>query len=82
VQEASISGERLTLEAGEYAVVRLEDAALLRETWTWLLESWLPTSGRREKNAQEFERFTGISEIGCPIGPVEIWIPLEPLATE
>jgi AraC family transcriptional regulator len=78
-QDDSIRGERLTLEAGEYAVVRVEDAARLRDTWIWLLRSWLPTSGRREKNAPEFERFTDISEAGFPLGPVEIWIPLEPL---
>jgi predicted transcriptional regulator YdeE len=77
--ENVIDGDRLTLGAGEYAVVRVNDTALLRDTWTWLLGSWLPTSGRREKNAPEFERFTSISEAGMPIGPVEIWIPLEPL---
>ena len=75
-----VSGESLTLEAGEYAVVRVNETALLRDTWTWLLGPWLANSGRREKNAPEFERFTSISEAGTPIGPVEIWIPLEPLA--
>lgn len=80
-RDGSITGECLTLKAGEYAVVRVADASLLRDTWIWLLQSWLPKSGRREKNAPEFERFTGISEAGSPIGPVEIWIPLEPLAT-
>ena len=83
-QESSgdlVDGNGLTLEAGEYAVVRVDDTALLRDTWVWLLGSWLPTSGRREKNAPEFERFTSISEDGRPIGPVEIWIPLEPLAS-
>jgi AraC family transcriptional regulator len=79
--DGSIDGEPLTLEAGEYAVVRLDNAALLRDTWTWLLGSWLPTSGRREKKAPEFEKYTAISETGFPIGSVEIWIPLEPTAT-
>ena len=79
--EGAMSGERLTLEAGEYAVVEINDTALLRDTWVWLLGSWLPTSGRREKHAPEFERYTGISEAGTPVGPVEIWIPLEPLAS-
>jgi AraC family transcriptional regulator len=79
--ESLIGGERLILEAGEYAVVRVNDTALLRDTWIWLLRDWLPASGRREKHAPEFERFTGISEAGSPIGPVEICIPLEPLAT-
>jgi AraC family transcriptional regulator len=78
--ESAAGGERLTLVAGEYAVVRVNDLALLRDTWIWLLHHWLPTSGRREKNAPEFERFAGISEAGLPVGPVEIWIPLEPLA--
>ena len=76
--EGAVKGEQLILEAGEYAVVRVEDAALLRETWVWLLEVWLPASGRREKHAPEFERITSISEDGTPIGAVEIWIPLEP----
>ena len=80
-RDGSVSGERLALEAGEYAVVRVDDAAVLRDTWIWLLGSWLPTSGRQEKNAPEFEKFTDISKAGSPIGPVEIWIPLEPLAT-
>jgi len=80
--ESVPGGESLTLEAGEYAVVCVNETALLRDTWTWLLGSWLSNSGRREKNAPEFERFTGISEAGTPIGPVEIWIPLEPLAKE
>jgi AraC family transcriptional regulator len=79
--ESPTAGERLILAAGEYAVVRVDDTALLRETWIWLLTNWLPASGRREKSAPEFERFTSISEAGSPIGPVEIWIPLEPLAT-
>src|ERR1700679_2464451 len=78
----SVGGERLTLEAGEYAVVHVKDTALLRNTWTWLLGHWLATSGRREKNAPEFERFTSISEAGTPIGPIEIWIPLEPLSRD
>jgi len=77
-----VGGERLTLEAGEYAVVHVNDTALLRDTWTWLLGHWLANSGRREKNAPEFERFTGISEAGTPIGPVEIWIPLKSLARD
>ena len=72
-------GEPLTLEAGEYAVVQVDDVALLRDTWTWLLGSWLPKSGRREKKSPEFERYAGITETGLPVGPVEIWIPLEPL---
>lgn len=80
--ESAIDGERLRLEAGEYAVVRLNDAALLRDNWIWLLRHWLPNSGFREKNAPEFERFTGISEAGTPIGPVEIWIPLKPAGIE
>ena len=74
-------GEHLKLEAGEYAVVQVEDTALLRDTWIWMLGSWLPMSGRREKQAPEFEKYAGISESGLPIGPAEIWIPLEPLAT-
>ena len=80
--ESVVGSEHLTLEAGEYAVILVNDPALLRDTWAWLLGHWLPTSGRREKNAPEFERFTGISETGTPIGPVEIWIPLEPLAQD
>ena len=80
--ESVVSGESLTLEAGEYAVVRVNKAVLLRDTWTWLLGPWLSNSERREKNAPEFERFTSISEVGTPIGPVEIWIPLEPLAND
>jgi AraC family transcriptional regulator len=77
----SFSGERLAIEAGEYAVVQVNDTARLRDTWIRLLQSWLPSSGRRERHAPEFEKFSGISETGFPIGPVEIWIPLEPLET-
>jgi AraC family transcriptional regulator len=76
-RDGSVSGELLNLEAGEYAVVQVVDAALLRDTWIWLLKTWLPMSGRREKKAPEFEKYAGISETGLPIGPVEIWIPLE-----
>jgi predicted transcriptional regulator YdeE len=68
----------LTLEAGEYAVVRVENTALLGGTWNTVLGTWLPASGRKEKAAPEFERYTGISDDGMPIGPVEIWIPLSP----
>lgn len=79
----SIAGlERLTLEAGEYAVVLVSDIASLRDTWIWLLTDWLASSGRRERDAPEFERFTGVSDDGTPIGPVEIGIPLEPVATD
>jgi AraC family transcriptional regulator len=78
--EVLVHGERLALPAGEYAVVPVHDAALLRDTWVWLLSSWLPGSGRYEKSAPEFERFTSISESGTPIGPVEIWIPLQSAA--
>lgn len=79
--ETAVGDASLILEAGEYAVVHVNDTTLLRDTWTWLLGSWLPTSGRREKHAPEFERFTSISEDGIPIGSVELWIPLEPLAS-
>jgi predicted transcriptional regulator YdeE len=34
--ESVVDGESLTLEAGEYAVVRVNEPALLRDTWTWL----------------------------------------------
>jgi AraC family transcriptional regulator len=78
--ESPMAGEHLTLEAGEYAVVTVEDAVLRGDTWTQLLGSWLPASGRKEKHAPEFERYTGISEFGVPIGPIELWIPLEPIA--
>jgi AraC family transcriptional regulator len=78
--DGSADGEPLTLEAGEYGVVQVEDAALLRDTWNWLLRNWLPSSGRREKKAPEFETYAVISETGLPVGPVEIWIPLEPVA--
>jgi predicted transcriptional regulator YdeE len=44
--EVLVRGKRMTLAAGEYAVVRVDDAALLRDTWIWLLGSWLPSSGR------------------------------------
>ncbi len=77
--ESTVGGQSLTLEAGEYAVVPVDDPIELRETWSWLLRSWLPNSGRKERNAPEFERFTSISKVGRPVGPVEIWIPLEPL---
>ena len=73
-----MEGERLTLVAGEYAVVRVDDPATLRDTWIWLLGTWLPRSGRRERRAPELERFTGIAEDGTPTGAVELWIPLEP----
>jgi AraC family transcriptional regulator len=77
-----MEGQHLALEAGEYAVVSVDNPASLRETWIWLLSGWLPTSGRREKHAPEFERFTRMSENGTPTGPVEIWIPLEPLTEQ
>lgn len=79
--ESVVHGELLSLAAGEYAVVQVNDPASLRDTWTWLLGTWLPASGRLEKNAPEFERFTEISEAGIPIGLVEIWIPLQPVAS-
>ncbi len=79
--ESVAGSECLTLEAGEYAVVRVNDVTALRDTWIWLLSSWLPASGRKERHAPEFERFASVSESGTLIGPVEIWIPLEPIAS-
>ena len=80
--EKAAGGERLTLEAGEYAVGQVDDISLLCDTWSWLLTDWLATSGRREKHAPEFERLTRFSKDGAPTGPVEIRIPLEPDVTE
>lgn len=77
--EGLLEGEHLTLVAGDYAVVRVDDPDSLRDTWTYMLGTWLPASGRKEKHAPEFERYTSISEAGTPIGAVEIWIPLEPV---
>src|SRR6185312_5548981 len=76
-----VEGMLVTLEAGEYAVVVVDDPAQLRDTWVWLLTSWLANSGRQERHAPEFERYTEISENGTPKGPVEIWIPMEPKST-
>ena len=73
-------GERLVLEAGEYAVVQVDDPASLRDTWGWIFGTWLPGSGRRERHAPEYERYSGISEEGLPVGMVEIWIPMEKVA--
>ncbi|HLI77348.1 MAG TPA: GyrI-like domain-containing protein [Acidobacteriaceae bacterium] len=78
-QDGSAAGQRLILAAGEYAVVRVEEAARLRDTWVWMLTRWLPASGLRERKAPEFEKFKGVADDGLPLGPVEIWIPLEPL---
>ena len=77
-QESSkvvVGDDRVTLEIGEYAVVLVDDAALLRDTWTWLLGCWLPGSGRQERRAPEFERYTSISDGGIPIGLVETAFP-------
>jgi len=76
--ESVAYGETLTLEGGEYAVVRVDDPGSLRDTWIYLLSNWLPASGRTERRAPEFERYTSMSEAGTPVGPVDIWIPLEP----
>ena len=75
-----IGGERLVLEAGEYAVVQVDDPASLRDTWGWIFGTWLPGSGRRERHAPEFERYSGISDEGLPVGMVEVWVPLESAA--
>ena len=80
--EGGPAGESLILDAGEYAVVLVNEPSMLRETWGWLLGPWLANSGRREKHTPEFEKYTSISESGTPLGPVEIWIPLEPLAND
>jgi AraC family transcriptional regulator len=77
----SDNAERLTLAPGEYAVVRVDDPASLRDTWVWLLTDWLRTSGRKERHAPEFERYGAIAEDGTPRGHVEIWIPLESFAS-
>lgn len=77
VDESSDRGERMVLEAGEYAVIQVDDPAQLRDTWIWLLGTWLPGSGRRERNAPEFERYSGISDEGVPVGMVEVWVPME-----
>ena len=71
--------ERLTIPAGEYAVIEVNEAAKLREAWTWVLERWLPVSGRRERESPEFEKYSGISNAGLPVDTVEIWVPLEPI---
>lgn len=76
--DGSQDGELLAIQAGEYAVVQVNSAGLPRETWKWLLRGWLPASGRRERNAPEFEKYARISETGLPVGPSELWIPLEP----
>ncbi len=51
--EPLIEGETLTLEAGEYVVVRVDDPDSLRGTWAYMLRSWLPASGRQGKHAPE-----------------------------
>ena len=65
-----------------HAVVRVNETALPCDTGTRLLGPWLANSGRQEGNAPEFERFASISEAGVPIGPVKMWIPLEPLTSD
>ena len=75
--DAVNSPDRLTLEEGEYAVFAVEDIADLRPTWIWALTTWLPSSGRKEKHAPEFERYAGVYNPERVSGTVEIWIPLE-----
>ena len=42
-----VAGESLVLEVGEYAVLRVDEVPPLRETWTWLLGTWLAEPRRR-----------------------------------
>ena len=49
------------VEAGKYAVIHVNDTALLGDTWTWLLGHWLATSGRprcRNKTSRGRNRAT------------------------
>lgn len=71
---------RITLEAGEYAIFTVPDISRLRDTWIWALTQWLPHSGRRERNAPQFERYVAPYNPQRASGPVEIGIPLEPIA--
>jgi hypothetical protein len=41
-----------------------------------------PAKDYAAKYHLDAKRFTSISEAGTPIGPVEIWIPLEPLSRD
>jgi AraC family transcriptional regulator len=75
------SPARLTIEDGEYAVFTVENIADLRSTWTWALSQWLPSSGRKERNAPEFERYTAPYNPERASGPIGVWIPLEPQGT-
>jgi AraC family transcriptional regulator len=70
--------DRITLEEGEYAVFTVDTVVALRDTWIWALTRWLPSSGRKEKKAPEFERYSS----GITSGPIEIWIPMEPIQDE
>lgn len=72
------SPARITIEAGEYAIFTVHDIATLRDTWLWIFREWLPNSGRRERNAPEFERYTAPYNPVRASGPIEIGIPLEP----
>ena len=72
------SPTRITLEAGEYAIFTVHDIATLRDTWTWILSEWLPASGRKERNAPEFERYVAPYNPQRASGTIEIGIPLEP----
>lgn len=40
--DGAASGERLTLAAGEYAVILIQDPALLRETWALVAAGLAP----------------------------------------
>src|SRR5258708_31773159 len=48
-----VGGERLTLEAGEYAGIHVNHTPLLRRTRTWLFGQWPASSRRRPKKRPE-----------------------------
>ncbi|SEB58316.1 GyrI-like domain-containing protein [Terriglobus roseus] len=74
------SPHRETLPAARYVVFTIDGLEHIGEQWSAIYASWLPTSGYNLAKSPAFERYDDRYDPESETGPIELWVPVEPVS--
>ena len=80
VDSIAPSIHRETLPAARYAVFTIDGLEHIGEQWAAIYAQWLPTSDYTAAKSPAFERYDDRYDPETETGPIEIWVPVEPVS--
>lgn len=69
---------RVRIPEARYAVFDIPDVGSIQPVYQAVYSRWLPTSGYRNANSPDFERYGPGFDPNSGVGDIELWWPIEP----